>query len=102
MSYTLRNAKVKYMDDVSPSTMDDGEYAQTLRFTTDQLPEIAYWQPGEEYYLVIKVKETEHSIEKKGKEVSEEANFEVVEVGAISDDSGENYEGKVKSKLNLK
>lgn len=84
MNYTLRKAKVKYD---YPMVAEGGneEYFQKLEFTSEQLPEITMWQPGGEYLLVVKVKETSHEIKMKDGESKECAYFDVVEVGAIKD-----------------
>ena len=84
VNYTLRNAKMKM-----PGMMNEqmSEYAQRLDFDTIQLPEVAMWQPGEEYLLVVKVKETKHEITKENGKTEEKACFDVLEVGAIADQS---------------
>lgn len=97
--YTLRDAEMKYSYDlpVSSSKSENGYY-QTIEFDISALPEIASWQVGEEYTLVIKVKETKHEIIKTGKSAKEKACFEILEVGNLSD-GNEEYREKVKEKL---
>jgi hypothetical protein len=83
---------------MSSKEMPDGYY-QRLDLTVEQLPEISSWEVGKEYMLVIKVRETSHELEKHmGEGVKEKACFEVLEVGAFTDPTGEIRE-LVKNKL---
>lgn len=98
-NYNLRDAKTKYdyPAGVISGKEEDGYYQQ-LEFTVDALPEISMWQVGEEYTLVIKVKEKRHELVKDGEKVKEKAFFEVLEVGTMSTIDTE-YRDKVKDKL---
>lgn len=100
MSFILRDAKVKYNHNIS--TMVDGKedgYYQTIDFDVSSLPEIASWQVGEEYTIILKVKETRHELVKsEDNGVKEKASFEVLESGAYTDYNTENIQ-KVKDKL---
>jgi hypothetical protein len=58
---------------------------QGVRFDIAQLPEIADWVVGEEYELIIRVKETEHSIDEEEGKVKERARFEIRAVGAYEE-----------------
>lgn len=87
MNYTLRDAYIKYDMPMamSPKDMPDGYY-QKLELTVEQLPEVASWEVGREYTLIIKVKEVNHELEKSvDSGVEEKACFEVIEVGAFTD-----------------
>ena len=70
----MRDAKM-------PMDMPD-TYYQTLEFEIEQLPEIAAWTPGEEYTLIIKVREKEHEVSKENGKVKECARFDVLKVEA--------------------
>ena len=80
MTYTLR--KVKAEDYDSPM---GGPYRQTVRFALEELPETAFWQVGEEYEIVVKVKMTGDKRELEDGEVEEEGKFEIMAVGALDD-----------------
>ncbi len=99
MEYTLRSTIVEYPSMDSDEPRKTGPY---LGFTAVQLPEIALWEPGKDYYLVVKVKQTSYRIDKHEGKREESADFEVLEVGAIKTDD---YHGEdadvVKKKLNM-
>lgn len=87
MNYTLRKAKIKYeYPMVSESGKGSDGYFQRLEFNSEQLPEISNWQPGEEYTIVIKVKEVSHEIKSTDGDSKECAYFEVTEVGCMKDE----------------
>ena len=84
MSYKLKSAEQFYTDTLSP---DKGTgYFHEISFDKMALPEIEYWQVGEEYLLIIKVKEVEHKVEKEGAIVKEKAKFKIMEVGEYKED----------------
>lgn len=97
--HTLRDAKMKYdYPMMGPEGKDDGYY-QSLDFDISALPEIGSWQVGQEYTLVIKVREKRHELMKsEDKGVKEKACFEVLEVGSYQDGMDEARD-KVKNKL---
>lgn len=100
MSYTLRNSKIKY-DYPTPtvSGKESDGYYQNLEFDTNALPEISSWQVGEEYFLIVKVREKNHELLKsENKGVKEKACFEVLEVGAFIDGM-DIFREKVKKQL---
>ena len=98
--HTLRNAKIKYEYPMESSHGKEDGYFQTIELDTIMLPEISYWQVGEEYTLVIKVKESRHEVVKNKDSVKEKASFEILEVGSY--DHTDISRDKVKSKLGLK
>ena len=98
--YTLRDAEVKY-DYGSPTVSGKGSdgYYQTLEFGVDSLPEISTWKVGEEYTIILKVREKRHELVKSDdNKVKEKASFEIIEVGNYNDDLA-SYREKVKDKL---
>ena len=94
----FRSTKRKSVD-VPYSKSSEDSYYPSITFYTDELPEIALWQPGEEYELTIKVKQISKEVYKDEKEAKEQAMFDVIEVAATGD--GDAY-SKVAKKLNLK
>ena len=83
MSYKLRSAEQFFEGALSP---DDGEgFFHEVSFDTMALPEIVDWQVGEEYLLVVKVREVEHKIEQEGAVGKESAEFKIIEVGAYNE-----------------
>lgn len=58
---------------------------QNLRFNADQLPELSDWKVGEEYMIVLTVKQMEHELEERHGEEEEVARFEVLKVGSYED-----------------
>ena len=104
MEYTLRDAGEKMMDMESmPSSKGESKkYYPSLYLNVENLPEIAVWEVGKEYTLIIKVKEESHTIdETHSGSTKESARFEVLKVGAVK--SGDDkVEAFVKEKLNLK
>ena len=98
--FTLRDAEVKYNYDMPmvASGKNDGYY-QTLEFDVSSLPEIAMWKVGDEYTIILKVREKRHElIKSEGNGVKEKACFEVLEVGSYIDGM-EEYRKTIKEKL---
>ena len=97
--HTLRDAKVKYNYDMPTVAGKEDGYYQSIDFDTTALPEIALWQVGEEYTIILKVRETRHELVKsEDNGIKEKACFEILEVGSFADGMEENRE-KVKNKL---
>lgn len=103
MSYILRKA-TEEMDESMPmpceSEMDsEGNCCQTLEFDTTQIPEIASWQVGGEYLIILKVTQTKSELEKEPDgNISQCATFQINEVGAFSDPV-EDLRSQAKNKL---
>ena len=97
MEYNLRDAKQKYGCDGPMVDSEDG-YFNHLDFDVTSLPEIGIWKVGEEYLLIVKVKEKKHELLKVEGSVKEKAEFEVLEVAAYRDEV-EMIRDKVKEKL---
>lgn len=95
-NYTLRDAKQKY-DHPTMEGSEDGYYNH-LEFDINSLPEIASWQVGEEYILVVKVKQEDYRLVKDENAVKEKATFKVLEVAAYTDELAAQRD-RVKEKL---
>lgn len=101
MKYTLRDATIKFQSyhDEVPSV----DY-QRVSFNAEQLPEIKEWQPGQEYLIVLKVRQKDFRVPDKDDSDDQSkyhASFEILEVGGVENGSKE-IKKKVKEKLNLK
>lgn len=96
----LRKAKIKYEFPMETSHGKEDGYFQSIEFDTEMLPEISSWQVGEEYLLIVKVKQTRHEVVKKENFTKERATFEIVEVGSY--DHADVYKDQVKNKLKIK
>ena len=101
IQYTLRDASQEETYPDHDGSLKHEKYFQNIRFEISQLPEIGFWMPGETYTLVIRVRQKEHTVEKRAGVVEETATFEIKEVGAINSEHEEISEA-VKKKLSLK
>lgn len=64
----------------------DNSYYQQIEFDISSLPEIGSWQVGEEYTIILKVREKRHELVKsENNGVKEKACFEILEVGSYTD-----------------
>ncbi len=88
--FILRDAKEKFGDE---------EFFQGVRFELAQLPQIADWEVGREYTLILKVKQTSHNFrDVEGEGQTESATFDILKVGAFQPEEVERME-IVKKKL---
>lgn len=75
-------------------------FAKSLTFRVDELPEIADWDVGKEYIIVLKVEQT--AIRNKdyfgSKDKVKRADFEIKQVGVIDDE--ESYEEEYTRRFN--
>lgn len=88
---------------IEPEKMEMGmemkgmRFLPTLYLDSKQVPEIADWKVGEEYMLVLKVKQTsksENDKEKDGKVNSVRAEFDILAYKAGEDEDYENMTDK--------
>lgn len=62
----------------------DTKFFQSIRFELEQLPQIADWEVGREYTLILKVKETSHNFrDVEGEGQTESATFDILKVGVF-------------------
>lgn len=98
-NYKLRDAK-KVETYPSGSGIQKEEYYQKLEFTSQQLPELMLWKPGEDYMIVLKVRQTKYELEKEAKTSEECGYFDVLAVAALEPEYAEATK-TVMSKLHM-
>lgn len=98
--YTLRDAGEAMMMPTVSGGGEKDKWYQTIRFDITQLPEIGTWAVGNKYYLVVEVKQVEHSIREDSKNEKEQGVFEVRKVAAFSPEV-DKYGSEVIKKLKL-
>jgi len=59
------------------------EYFPSVHFDSKTLPEIKDWEVGEEYVVVMKLKQTSYSEHENDKENTADASFDIVEIGVL-------------------
>ena len=100
--YTLRDAGSEMMGPVcADGKMEKEKWYQGMGFDIKALPEIGMWQVGEEYFLIVKVKEVNHSLREDKEGAQESADFEVLSVGAYNPEV-DKYGEEVSKRLKLK
>lgn len=83
----------------SMSQDSEDSCCQEVEFDTSMIPEIATWQVGGEYMIILKVKEIKHELEQDPDGTIEEcATFQVTQVGAFRDPT-EDLRSSVQKKL---
>lgn len=81
----LKEMLQKKMDSM-PASPPESEHEQgiaTLHLTSEHLPEVKDWEVGQEYHLVLKVKQT-----------SADGGFEVLEAAPVDNKTGEEELGE--------
>ena len=101
----LKTVKPKKMGE----TFDEPkkEYYPHLNLSSDDLKEIKDWKIGKDYYLVIKVEQTNKNMRAEGKDEKWSADFDIKQIGVASKDDVVEDEEKddkddIKSKLKSK
>lgn len=76
--------KIKPFNEGKKITEDEPDFFEEVSLTSDQLPELKDWNPGEEYLITYKVNmKTKEQIEKKPMR----ARFELKEVKDSTDEA---------------
>lgn len=99
MDYTLRDVKPEGYGVPGEGPVE--KYYPRLEFELAELPEIATWQVGEEYDLVIKVRMKSYDQSIEANKMEECACFEVLAVGAAPEQPMKILPDDVKKKLGI-